>query len=103
MKTVYALLIGIDNYRAPVPALRGCGNDVCEVRAFLKAMVAHGSDQNSGEALQVVTLLNQQATRTALIDGFRSHLIKAGPKDVALCRATATRSCRSGLPRATTS
>src|SRR5215210_4693353 len=79
MTSVYALLVGIDDYPAPVPALRGCCNDVAEMRAFLEGRV--GAD---GAALKSRTLLNAEATRAAVIAGFRDHLRRAGPDDVAL-------------------
>lgn len=79
MKSVYALLVGIDDYPHPVPALRGCGNDVAAMRAYLEGRV--GADD---AALHVRTLLNAEATRAAVVAGFRDHLRRAGPDDVAL-------------------
>ena len=74
---LYALLVGIDQYdpRSNVSALRGCTNDAMAMQTYLKARVA-GSNQ-----LQVQMLLNEQATRQAIIDGFRQHLQKARAGD----------------------
>jgi hypothetical protein len=75
---LYALLVGIDAYRAPVSPLRGCRNDIEDVHAFLRTRCA-------GEMrLSVRQLLDGQATRAAVIDGFRTHLAQAGPDDAAL-------------------
>jgi hypothetical protein len=82
MKSVYALLVGIDDYPPPVPRLRGCVNDVREMAAYLSARVA-GTKDGPG-ALEQQTLLNAEATRDAVVRGFRSHLARAGAEDVAL-------------------
>lgn len=77
MKTLYALLVGIDVYRA-VPHLAGCVRDVREVAAHLGATLADGA------RLEVRKLCDGEATRAAVIDAFRSHLGQAGPDDAAL-------------------
>src|SRR5262245_27246211 len=76
-RTVYALLVGIDDYPAPVTPLRGCVNDITAVERLLRARLA--TDQR----LELVVLKNHEATRQAIIDGF-SRLRQAGPDDVAL-------------------
>ena len=78
---VFALLVGINQYdpSSSVPALQGCSNDVKAMAAYLQGRVA----QDKG-SFQLQSLLNEQATRQAVIDGFRSHLCQAGPDDVAL-------------------
>lgn len=78
-KALYALLVGIDAYRSPVPQLRGCVNDIEEIESVLKEF---GSDGEFTPNLFV--LKDAQATRDAIIDGFQKHLIQAGPNDVAL-------------------
>ncbi|MEH0844161.1 caspase family protein [Micromonospora sp. CPCC 205711] len=79
MSTLYALLVGINAYRAPaVPDLRGCRTDVAEARAFLATRLA------PGVALDALSLHDGQATRAAVIEAFRSHLGQAGPADSAL-------------------
>lgn len=76
-RNVYALLVGIDAYPAPVPALSGCRNDIEAIEALLAARV-------SGNALHVRALLDEEATRAAVIAGFREHLAQATADDVAL-------------------
>ncbi len=77
----YALLVGLNQYdpTSSVPPLQGCTNDVQAMQAYLEGRVG----QEAGQ-LHVKTLLNEAATRQAVIDGFRSHLGLAGPEDVAL-------------------
>ena len=74
--TVYALTVGINAYLPPVPALYGCVNDVTRISTVLS--------ERLGASLQQVTLVNEQATRAAVIDGWLQHLGQAGPGDVAL-------------------
>ncbi len=75
---LYALLVGIDAYPPPVPALRGCVNDVSAFAETLRGRV-HGD-----RALDAEILTDAAATRQAVIDAFRTHLGQAGPQDVAL-------------------
>jgi Caspase domain len=77
-RRLYALLVGIDAYPPPVPPLRGCANDVA---AFADTLRGRMTD---GQALALKVLTDQEATRQAVIDGFRSHLGQAGSGDVAL-------------------
>ena len=35
--TIYALLVGIDDYSPPVPKLRGCVNDIRQMHDYLAA------------------------------------------------------------------
>jgi hypothetical protein len=83
VKTIYALLVGIDDYPAPVPKLRGCINDIQEMREYLEARVDSGG-RPIKDALKVKALLDEDATRDAIINAFRGHLGQAGPGDVAL-------------------
>jgi pimeloyl-ACP methyl ester carboxylesterase len=78
-RNVYALLVGIDDYPAPVRSLRGCVNDIQQIEAVLDARV-----KASGDTLKQKVLTNAAATRSAIIDGFRQHLSQAGANDVAL-------------------
>ncbi|WP_347353655.1 caspase family protein [Intrasporangium sp.] len=75
----YALLVGIDAYPDPVPPLRGCRNDIEAIRTLLERRVAGSED-----TLHVRTLLDEQATRAAVIGGFREHLARAGGEDTVL-------------------
>lgn len=72
---VYALLVGIDAYRHPVPPLAGCGNDCTEAALFLRTLL--------GDQLRLVTLRDAAATTGGIRDAFRDHLGRAGPGDVA--------------------
>ncbi len=76
MSTVYALLVGIDDYQ-DVPKLSGCLKDIEAVYDFLEANFDRGY-------LKVRALTNAEATRAAIIDGFRSHLSQANADDIAL-------------------
>jgi pimeloyl-ACP methyl ester carboxylesterase len=77
----YALLVGINQYdrTSPVPPLQGCTNDVKAMQTYLEGRVGLDAGQ-----LHLKVLLNEQATRQAVIDSFRDHLGQAGPDDVAL-------------------
>jgi hypothetical protein len=74
--TTYALLVGIDAYEAPINPLYGCRNDIAALAAYLEGRSEGG--------LELLTLVDREATRTAVVDAFRSHLGRARPGDVAL-------------------
>ena len=76
-KTIRALLVGIDRYPAPVPRLSGCVNDVEAFETFLRSRAA-------GDEPSIRLLRNEEATRDAIIAGFRAHLAQAKPGDVAV-------------------
>jgi len=78
-RNLYALLVGINEYPEPVSRLSGCVNDILAVEEYLKERVA-----KDGCQLHLHKLLDQQATRQAIIDGFRQHLCQAGSNDIAL-------------------
>lgn len=77
-RNIYALLVGIDEYVSPVSPLQGCVNDITAIKEYLEGRV-----HTDGYQLYVRTLLNKNATRQAVIDGFRQHLCQAGSEDVA--------------------
>ncbi|KYC43826.1 caspase [Scytonema hofmannii PCC 7110] len=77
-RSIYALLVGIDEYIEPVPPLNGCVNDILAIQEYLQGRVT-----TDGYQLHIRTLLNQDATRQAVIDGFRQHLCQASCEDVA--------------------
>lgn len=80
MRTLYALLVGIDRYPEPIPRLNGCVNDIKRMREYLL-----GRHDDSAFRLDLAEpLLDQQATRQAVIDEFQNHLGKAMKGDVAL-------------------
>ncbi|KAB8315521.1 caspase family protein [Tolypothrix campylonemoides VB511288] len=78
-RNIYALLVGIDNYPAPVSPLKGCINDVIAIEEYLRSRV-----KTEGWNLHLKTLKDEQATRQAIIDNFRSSLCQANSNDVAL-------------------
>jgi len=73
---VYVLLVGINEYQYPVNTLAGCLNDISQIQELLAARL--------GDSFVPLPLLNEQATRQAVIEGFRQHLAQAGAGDVAL-------------------
>src|SRR5947209_1714406 len=78
-RTVYALLVGIDKYPAPIRRLNGCVNDIQRVQTLLADRIGR-----AGDRFEPLQLLDDSATRQAIIDGFRQHLRKAAQDDVAL-------------------
>jgi hypothetical protein len=76
-KSVYALLVGVDEYEGRAPTLQGCKADVQAFRTFLEGHVPP-------EDLHVLALQDQQATRQGVIDGFTRHFADAGPDDAAV-------------------
>jgi len=79
-RTLYALLVGINDYPPPLSRLAGCLNDVEAFANFLRSQV----DRSLGVYLQLLILGDDQATRQAVIESFRSHLARAQRGDVAL-------------------
>jgi Caspase domain len=77
-RQLFALLVGIDSYPQPVSSLTGAVNDVRAFESYLNARISPDFkiDQR--------VLLNEHATRAALIEAFEHHLSRAGPGDVAL-------------------
>ncbi|MFP3941720.1 MAG: caspase family protein [Thermoanaerobaculia bacterium] len=76
MSHLYALLVGIDDY--PVKPLKGCVNDALAWREHLEERASrHGR-------LSLEMLLDRDATRPAIIEGFRRHLAQASEGDTAL-------------------
>ncbi|MHC5716540.1 MAG: caspase family protein [Nostoc sp.] len=73
---IYALLVGIDEYLNVSP-LQGCINDITAIQEYLEGRV-----DTDGYQLHLRTLLNKDATRQAVIDGFRQHLCLAGSEDI---------------------
>ncbi|QDV37457.1 caspase family protein [Tautonia plasticadhaerens] len=80
-RTLYALLVGIDNYPEPRHRLNGCINDITRIREYLDARYR----KDAGFTLAPpVVLTDAQATRQAVVDAFRGHLGQAKKGDVAL-------------------
>ncbi len=72
-ENIYALLVGINQYEptARVNPLQGCVNDVQIMEAYLKERISKDID------CEIKTLINEQATYDAIVDGFRNHLGQA--------------------------
>jgi pimeloyl-ACP methyl ester carboxylesterase len=77
VSTIYALLVGINDYPAGVAKLAGCINDVDNVDNLLL-------DRFDKSDLAIEVLKDSDATRENVIERFRSHLGRAKDGDVAL-------------------
>jgi len=77
MSKLFALLVGVEKYRPPVRPLNGCINDVNSLQEYLQ-------QQNKDYDVRIEALTDEAATKDAIVAGFRNHLAKAGPDDVAL-------------------
>lgn len=79
--SIYALLVGIDEYaeKSGVPSLKGCKNDIQAIETYLRNQVA-----GDWELAEPKTLVDEQATRQGIIDGFQEYLCQAGSEDIAL-------------------
>ncbi|AGZ41812.1 caspase family protein [Actinoplanes friuliensis] len=75
-RRVFALMVGIDRYLGPMPALRGCRNDIEAAISHLRGIIP--------DDLHVVALYDEQATRAAVLAGFHDHLGQAGQGDSVL-------------------
>jgi lysophospholipase L1-like esterase len=73
---LYALIVGIGAYERVRP-LRGPVNDALSVNDYLGLLATHFT-------LNIQVLTDQQANKTAIIDGFQTHLAQAGPDDTVL-------------------
>jgi hypothetical protein len=78
MTTLYALLIGIDQYPNPGHRLQGCVRDQTALRQYL-----HDLCQGSGYRLELLELMDEAATRAAVIKSF-NHFQQAGADDICL-------------------
>ncbi len=78
-RNLYALLVGIDKYPDSNHQLQGCVNDIAAVEEYLNERFDKKEYQ-----LHLQTLKDNQATRKAVIDGFREHLCQAGQSDIVL-------------------
>ncbi|MHC5771590.1 MAG: nSTAND1 domain-containing NTPase, partial [Nostoc sp.] len=75
-RNIYVLLVGIDKYPNPGDRLNGCVNDIEAVEKFLNTRLKY--------QIHIKKLIDQQATRQAVIDEFEHHLCLAGKDDVVL-------------------
>ncbi|MFD5316752.1 caspase domain-containing protein [Streptomyces sp. NPDC127098] len=77
MGTLYALLVGIDDYSTHGErSLRGCLNDVAAVEEWLRQRVR--------DRLRPLVLRDGEATAAAVAEGVSEHLGRCGPDDSAL-------------------
>ncbi|KAJ7627215.1 hypothetical protein FB45DRAFT_835485 [Roridomyces roridus] len=69
---VFALIVGINKYIAQdiLPPLQGCVNDATLFKSFLDIYC-----KQNGRDLQAKVLLNEDATRSGILDAFTSHLL----------------------------
>lgn len=72
---LYALIVGVGAYQQVRP-LRGPVVDAKAVASYLQ--------QLPGFTPNLLTITDEAATKTALIDGFQKHLAQAGPADTVL-------------------
>ncbi|MGH1437139.1 MAG: caspase family protein [Lewinella sp.] len=92
---IFALLVGINDYPAPIPRLNGCLNDIRNVEQYLREHIAIESQAAKKTShtpsnlsitqegpLHLCILENEEATYTNIINAFREHLHNAGPEDV---------------------
>lgn len=75
--TVYALLVGINDYPVDVGPLSGCVKDVTNMKEYLIETIGP-------ERLALEVLTDHDATRANITSQFRSHLGRAKAGDVAL-------------------
>ncbi|MFA9445331.1 caspase domain-containing protein [Egicoccus sp. AB-alg6-2] len=69
---LFALLVGVDRYSHPdVPGLAGCANDVRAMRQVLVDTFDVPGDH-------VVELVDEEATRSAIVEAFATHLRARG-------------------------
>jgi hypothetical protein len=77
MPHLYALLVAVDTYPDGIRSLAGCVNDANAIQDLLQSRFAPHN-------LHLLRLNNEQATRTAIIQSFRTHLGQAAKDDIAL-------------------
>ncbi|WP_194908302.1 caspase family protein [Catenulispora rubra] len=75
--SVHVLLVGIDDYGDSAPRLHGCLRDI-------KAAAEYFEHHVPKDDLHQLCLVDGEATRAAVIDGFRDHLGRAWAGDTAL-------------------
>ena len=82
-RAIYGLLVGIDDYPAPVPKLEGCVNDVNAIEDYLRNRL--NSEQYELHLQRLTTNgKDEKPTRQAVIAGFEKHLARATEQDVVL-------------------
>ncbi len=74
---LFAMLVGIDEFKADYSTLRGCVKDVNRIEKYI-----HKYHSSPGNPPNILKLTNEQATYEAIKSGFRNHLRAAGPNDI---------------------
>ena len=85
--TIYAVLVGIDEYMGEVQNLQGCVNDVKAMKAFLEQRTQGGDYVLDARLLTSGDPDNAQEikpSRQAVIDAISTHLTQADEEDIAL-------------------
>lgn len=75
--SVYALVVGIDRYLAGLRPLHGAREDAVAIGHYLTSRVP-------ADRLNLLSLLDEQATKQAVTEALRHHLGRAGSGDSAL-------------------
>ncbi|MEE9374261.1 MAG: caspase family protein [Saprospiraceae bacterium] len=76
MKSLFALIVGINDYQHPYKKLKGCVKDANNIKEYINTSL---KDQFS---LKVESLIDKNATYINVMERFEKHLSKAGPDDV---------------------
>ena len=76
---LYAVLVGINNYPNPAHRLSGCVNDIDGWKLYLSEYA-----RKTGYHFKPLILLDEAATRQAIVSGFANHLTQARGKDLAV-------------------
>ena len=76
MKTLFSLIIAIDNYPIPTHRLNGCVNDASAFATYLESY-----SQAHGLEYKPLHLFDDKATRQGVVDGFK-HLHQAKEGDI---------------------
>ena len=73
-----ALFVSIDNYPIPEHRLNGCVNDMLAVKTAIEQKQKEDID------LQILSLIDEQASRQNIIDNFQSHFADLKDGDIGL-------------------
>ena len=76
--TLYALLVGINDYPAHINQLNGCVSDTERVEQYLR------DREGSNYDVKIVRRINAEATRATVINDFKTHLATAKSDDIVL-------------------
>lgn len=91
MQKTFALLVGINDYPAPISKLGGCLKDINNIENYLKSTATDtaGKALKKGALtiqqygnLQICRLEDAQATHSNITQGFQSFLRQASPSDI---------------------